>query len=141
MAEQTSEQAECPTCGPTTLEQHSLPTAVERILAARLAENTQYHLDMHRAYRPEVVAEIAVEVSEEMDWAAVAAWCGGRIETSEQGDSGEYGSSIVIPGCRDAAGVGSWITLDHAGRFRVRTEVMGPEHGLPPATATGDADA
>lgn len=108
-------------------EWNSLPTAIERVLT----EQRDMDYDMHLAYRPEVVAEIAVRLDEEHDWEATAKWCGGTLRNAEVADSGEYESYIDIPGV-GAAWQGSWITLDHDGRFRIRTEVDGPERPSPP---------
>lgn len=79
------------------------------------------------AYRPEVVAEVAVHLSEESDWEAIAAWCSGTIRSSGL-PSGDYVSYIDLPG-GDSACEGSWITLDHHGVFRVRA-VLDPPSAL-----------
>ena len=98
----------------------SLPTAIDRLLGDRAA----LHLAMHHAYRPEVVAEIAVNLSDHDSWDHLAAWCGGRIDTS-QDPSGEHHSVLVLPN-GDVGGEGSWLVLTHDGEFRIRYEVAAP---------------
>lgn len=108
-----------------------LPDDLVRVVEDLLTEQRDLDYDMHLAYRAEVVAEIAVRLDEEHDWEATAKWCGGTLRNAEVADTGEYESYIDIPGV-GAAFQGCWITLDHEGRFRVRTEVDGPERPLPP---------
>lgn len=83
-------------------------------------------LAAHLAYRPEVVAEVAVPLSDESDWEKIAAWCGGTIGSSEAGDSGEWDSWIRIPGVNEVATNRSWIVKRHDGTFDVRLEVEEP---------------
>lgn len=99
-------------------------------LEAELAD-VLLQIEYHKAFRPEVVAEVAVELTEEADWDEVATWCGGGIQTF-QDPSGEYTSYIIIPGSRTESGraewvpQGMWITLDHDGKFRVRHTIGQP---------------
>lgn len=102
-------------------EWNSLPAAIERLLTA----DRDFHLEMHQAFRPEAVAEVAVHLSEEADWEAIAAWCGGSLG-STQDPSGEYAGYIDIPGV-GCAGESCWITLAHDGTFRIRAEVAAPD--------------
>lgn len=91
---------------------------------ARLREKIDVDRAMHEAFRPEVVAEVAVPVSDEMDWQAVADWCGGTIG-SAQDPSGEYTSSIAIPGVGEAY-QGMWIVQRHDLTFAIRATLEGP---------------
>ncbi len=79
---------------------------------------------LHRAYRPEVVAEVAVALGDESDWEQVAAWCGGTI-VNVQDPSGEHVSLIDVPDV-GAAGEGSWIVQRLDGTFAIRSVVAGP---------------
>jgi hypothetical protein len=79
---------------------------------------------MHAAFRPEVVAEIAVQLSDDADWEEIARWCGGRID-GETLPSGDYASRMVVGG--ETAVEGMWVTLGHDGVFRVRHTIDGPE--------------
>lgn len=92
---------------------------------AALEREREHGLAMHRAFRPEVVAEIAVHLGSHENWDTIAQWCGGRIETTRD-PSGEYSSYIRLPDGQTAF-ERSWLTLDHAGHFRVREVVEGPE--------------
>lgn len=84
-------------------------------------------LAMHLAFRPEVVAEIAVAVDDECSWDTIAAWCGGKVESGPDGtDSGEWDSWIVIPGVSEVAVRGTWIVQRHDLTFGVRIGVEGP---------------
>lgn len=40
----------------------------------------------------------AVQLTDDADWAAIAAWCGGKLRRFEWADSGEYGTTLRIPG-------------------------------------------
>ena len=91
---------------------------------AKLREKIDVDRAMHEAFRPEVVAEVAVLVCDEMDWQAVADWCGGTIG-STQDPSGEYTSSLTIPGV-GSAGEGQWIVQRHDGTFAIRATLEGP---------------
>lgn len=107
---------------------------VERIVKRR----DQHHLDMHRAYRPEVVAEVAVHLGSHEDWEELTKWTGGRIETS-QDPSGEYTSTLVLPN-GEAGGDWAWVVLNHAGEFHIRAEVAAPEPlSRPDASTEGGA--
>lgn len=98
---------------------------VTRAEAERMvAEQSEMDLAMHKAYRPEVVAEVAVHLSEETDWDAVAKWCGGTIRTGQE-PSGEYVSDMHIPGV-GTAWQGAWIVQRHDRTFAIRAEVEGP---------------
>jgi hypothetical protein len=99
---------------------------VTRSEAERMvAEQRETDLAMHEAYRPEVVAEVAVHLSEDTDWEAVAAWCGGTIRTGSSTPSGEYESTIDIPGV-GTTWQGAWIVQRHDLSFAIRAEVAGP---------------
>lgn len=87
------------------------------------AENERLRVE-HEAYRPEVAAEIAVQLTEDADWPEIAKWCGGRLD-GETLPSGDYSSWINVGGER--AGEGAWITLGHDRVFRVRWSLDGPE--------------
>lgn len=104
----------------------ALVEEVERLRAevARLREKIDVDRAMHEAFRPEVVAEVAVPVCDEMDWQAVADWCGGTID-SVQDPSGEYTSSIAIPGVGEAY-QGMWIVQRHDLTFAIRATLEGP---------------
>lgn len=91
------------------------------------ADQAAEDLAMHHAFRPEVVAEVAVAVDDECSWEAIAAWCGGTIKSGPDGtDSGEWVSWIVIPGVNEVAGHGTWIVQRHDLAFDVRISVEGP---------------
>lgn len=108
-----------------------------------LAEQEEYHLAMHRAYRPEVVAEVAVHLGSHESWEDLAEWCGGRIVTS-QDPSGEYVSDLVLPN-GERGGDWAWLVLNHAGEFHFRAEVAEPTRVTSPgegnAVALGRGDA
>lgn len=108
--------------------------AVERIVTQRVAANADYHLAMHQAYRPEVVAEVAVHLGSHEDWDRLVEWTGGRIEPS-QDPSGEYTSMLVLPN-GEVGGDWAWLVLNHAGEFHFRAEVQPPDALTRPATAT-----
>lgn len=90
----------------------------------RLREKIDVDRAMHEAFRPEVVAEVAVLVCDEMDWQAVADWCGGTVG-STQDPSGEYTSYLTIPGVGPAF-EGMWIVQRHDLTFAVRATLDGP---------------
>ncbi|WP_372595533.1 hypothetical protein [Actinotalea sp.] len=94
------------------------------VTEAAVEEQRQVDLAMHEAYRPEVVAEIAVPLGEDADWERIAKWCGGTIESSAD-MSGEWSSAIRIPGVGDAW-EGSWIVQRHDLTFAIRAVVEGP---------------
>jgi len=102
--------------------------AVGEIVAARVgkavSEQREIDLAMHRAYRPEVVAEVAVHLGSHEDWDEIVRWCGGRIETN-QDPSGEYVSCLVLPN-GEAGSEQSWLVLTHDGEFHIRAEVQAP---------------
>lgn len=129
-------------------------TAVPRLLdaldtaeaeVARLRRQHEMDLAMHEAYRPEVVAEVAVCLDDDTDWEVVAAWCGGTIH-NVQNPSGEYTSYVTIPGVGEAWN-GSWIVQRHDLSFDVRAEVAGPSEesvarlAARPAPVPDDSDA
>jgi len=97
---------------------------VQRLIEAAVAEQRDMDLAMHQAYRPEVVAEVAVHLDDEASWEAIAAWCGGTIHNT-QDPSGEYTSVIEIPDV-GVAWNGSWITQRLDGAFVIRAVVEGP---------------
>lgn len=98
---------------------------VTRAEAERMvARQREDDLAMHEAYRPEVVAEVAVHLCEEADWEAVAEWCSGTIATGQE-PSGEYVSELHIPGV-GTAWQGAWIVQRHDLSFDIRAEVAGP---------------
>ncbi len=101
-------------------EWNSLPTAIDRLLAQR----EEYHLAMHRAYRPEVVAAVAVHLGSHEDWQHLAEWCGGTIH-NESDPSGEYSSFITLPN-GEVGGDWAWLVLNHEGEFHFHTEVEAP---------------
>ncbi|GEL47422.1 hypothetical protein CHO01_25380 [Cellulomonas hominis] len=108
---------------------------VERMLA----EQSEMDRAMHEAYRPEVVAEVAVHLSEGADWDAVAKWCGGTICTGQE-PSGEYVSDMHIPGV-GTAWQGAWIVQRHDGTFAIRAEVAGPSEASVAALTAGAGEA
>lgn len=90
-------------------------------------ETAEMHLALHRGFRPEVVSEVSVPLSEEADWEAIAKWCGGTIHSGPDGtDSGEWGSSIELPN-GDVAANGMWISKGLDGAFTARTAVQEPD--------------
>ena len=99
-----------------------VPALIDEV--KRLREKIDVDRAMHEAFRPEVVAEVAVLVSDEMDWQAVADWCGGTIGSAQE-PSGEYTSSITIPGVGDAY-QGMWIVQRHDLTFAIRATLEGP---------------
>lgn len=99
-------------------------TDIQRRIAAAVEEQHQLDLALHQAYRPEVVAEVAVHLSDETDWEPIAKWCGGTI-SSRQDPSGEYTSTMSIPGVGDAW-EGSWTVQRHDLSFGIRAAVEGP---------------
>lgn len=102
---------------------HVAEVAAREARADQAAED----LAMHHAFRPEVVAEVAVAVDDECSWEAIAAWCGGTIKSGPDGtDSGEWVSWIVVPGVSEVAGHGTWIVQRHDLTFDVRIGVEGP---------------
>jgi len=70
-------------------------------------------------WRPKGVIE-AVHLTEDLDWDAVAAWCGGDHGLQALGDSGEFDGRITVDGLAGAehAYEGDWI-VKHTGGFRV----------------------
>lgn len=100
--------------------------ALEGIQAIRdNAEELGLH--MHRAFRPEVVSEVSVPLTEESDWDAIAKWCNGTIRSAPDGtDSGEWTSWIDLPN-GEAAFPGTHISKGFDGTFQVRTEVEAPD--------------
>lgn len=105
---------------------HYLKTLPGRTEQEIRADQRAEDLALHLAFRPEVVAEVAVPLSDESDWEKIAAWCGGTIGSSEAGDSGEWDSWIAIPGADQVATSRSWIVKRHDGTFDVRLEVEEP---------------
>jgi len=95
-----------------------------RAEVARLREQIDVDRAMHEAYRPEVVAEVAVHLGDDTDWDAIAAWCGGTIG-STQDPSGEYTPGLTIPGVGEAC-EGMWIVQRHDLTFAIRAELTGP---------------
>lgn len=84
-------------------------------------------LAMHRAYRPEVVAETAVPLGEDSDWEQIAQWCGGTIGSAPDGtDSGEWTSWIALPN-GESAFSGMWIIKALDGTFSTRYAVAEPD--------------
>lgn len=84
-------------------------------------------LALYRAYRPEVVAEVAVALGEDSDWEAIAKWCGGAIGSGPDGtDSGEWTSWIDLPNGESAV-AGMWIIKTLGGTFSTRIEVAEPD--------------
>lgn len=100
-------------------------TLIPQVRREAEAQQQETDLALHRGFRPDVVAEIAVRLDEEHDWEKTAAWCGGTVGSGPYGTEGEWHSWITLPD-GTTAGQGSWITLDHDGVFRVRLEVDGP---------------
>lgn len=89
-------------------------------------EQREVDLAMHHAYRPEVVAEVAVYLGDESDWEGIATWCAGTINSAPDGTpSGEYVSWIDIPDVGKAFDR-TWIVQRHDRSFALRTEVEGP---------------
>ena len=101
------------------------------------AEQREIDLEMHHAYRPEVVAEVAVYLGDDADWDGIAAWCGGDIETGRDVND-EYYSWIVIPGFGPVH-QGQWLVKHHDGSWSVRAEVEAPsEQSLATLRAEGE---
>lgn len=109
----------------------AVAAAIDEYVEAAKAEQREVDLAMHLAYRPEVVAEVAVHLGSHEDWEEIARWCGGRIESS-QDPSGEYNSVIVLPN-GEAGGEWAWLMLGHDGEFHFRAGVEAPA-----STATAD---
>lgn len=66
---------------------------------------------------PEVQAVQLLD-ADDLDWYAIAAWCGGEVGVQASGDSGEFDSYIEIPGQQRCAFEGAWI-VNGASGFRV----------------------
>jgi len=101
---------------------------------AALREELENQRLMHKAYRPEVVAEIAVQLTEDADWQEIATWCGGTLRHSSD-SSGEVTTYLDLPGVGSVC-QGMWITLDHDGRFRARAEIAAPSPDVERAERT-----
>lgn len=111
-------------------EGHSHRAWVEAKIAARVAEQYEHDTAMHRAYRPEVVAEVAVHLGSHDDWTELAKWCGGTL-SGDQDPSGEWSATLTLPN-GERAGEWAWLVLTHSGEFHFRTEVQAPEPRLQP---------
>lgn len=96
----------------------------DAMISAVRDEEREIALALLSSYRPEVVSEVAVELSEESDWDTIATWCGGEIVNTGH-PSGDVTSSIVLPD-GSVAGDRQWITLGLDGAFRVRDEIQAP---------------
>lgn len=106
------------------------PIVHRRETQARASQD-ELDLAMHHAYRPEVVAEVAVELTEDADWERIAAWCGGTVDSGPDGtDSGEWTSWLTIPDVGVAAR-NQWITQRHDLTFAIRDIVAAPSQRLP----------
>lgn len=82
---------------------------------------------MFEAYRPEVVCEVAVRLSEEADWAAIAEWCGAEVKSSSDGtDSGEWMSWLELPDGTTFS-ENTWVVKGYDGGFKTRWEVLEPD--------------
>lgn len=111
-----------------------LAGAVEALLTEQYNED----LAMHRAYRPEVVAEIAVHLGSHEDWDEIATWCGGKVVTASD-QNGEYNSTLVLPN-GERGSEWAWLVLDHGGEFHFRAEVAAPVIRAPRPSATQPDD-
>ena len=60
---------------------------------------------------------------DDLDWFAIAAWCGGEVGVQAVGDTGEFDSYIEIPGQDRCAYEGSWIVQEPGG-FRIREDFV-----------------
>lgn len=111
---------------------YSVDSVVDGLVATvedLLSQQRDEDLAMHHAYRPEVVAEVAVHLGSHEDWNHIANWCGGEIHHGSD-PSGEGYSWITLPN-GEQGGDWAWLVLNHAGEFHFRTEVEAPS--LPPA--------
>lgn len=105
----------------------SVQEVLRELVEHYASEQEQMGLDMHRAYRPEVVSEVAVFLGEDSDWNGVARWCGGTVNSGPDGtDSGEWTSWIEVPGVGTAP-EGTWLVKRLDGTFDVRVEVGAPD--------------
>ncbi|MBX6749999.1 MAG: hypothetical protein IRY85_10090 [Micromonosporaceae bacterium] len=70
-------------------------------------------------FRKKPVEIEAAQLTEDADWEAVAAWCGGRLANVEQADSGEYETTLVISTLEGdmTACVGDWVIRGVKGEF------------------------
>lgn len=113
----------------------AIAKAVVPIIEREVKEQETHDLAMHYAYRAEVVAEIAVHLSDEDGWDGIAKWCGGEIGSGPDGtDSGEYFSWITLPSGERAA-TGMWIVKRIDGTFAARYEVDEPDEETLPRRA------
>lgn len=98
--------------------------ALKRKVAAEREAQRVEDMHNHWVFRPEVVAEVAVQLDDEANWDEIAIWVDGEIITG-QDPSGEYHSLIQIPDV-GAAGEGDFIIKRHDGSFDIRQHVAAP---------------
>lgn len=98
--------------------------AVKRTIGAEREAQREDDIHLHYAFRPEVVAEVAVQLTGEADWEALAEMVDGWLNTGAD-LSGEYHSVIEVPGA-GAAGEGEWIIKRHDGSWAVRHHIEEP---------------
>lgn len=80
----------------------------------------------HRAYRPEITSAVAVPLSDDSDWEAIAKWCSGTIQSAPDGtDSGEWSSWIELENGQCASS-DTWIVKNLDGSFNVGQGVEEP---------------
>lgn len=69
----------------------------------------------------EIVPAVAVQLTDEADWEQLAALCGGELQTGSD-PSGEYVTTLTIPGCPNAAGEYDWLVQHQDGSWSVHSE-------------------
>lgn len=87
----------------------------EHWLASRIPDFVSHYASRRD---PSVHVE-AIQLTDAADWEAIARWCGGELRNHEMADSGEYATTLRIPGTPHpprfvSAGEGDWVvkTLD-----------------------------
>lgn len=70
---------------------------------------------------PEVHAVQLLD-ADDLDWYAIATWCGGKVGVQAVGDSGEFDAYIEMPGGA-CAFEGAWIVREPSG-FRIREDFV-----------------
>lgn len=98
--------------------------ALKRKISADREGQRVEDMQIHWAYRPEVVAEVAQQLTYEANWDEIAEWIGGEIITG-QDPSGEHHSLIQIPNV-GVASEGDFIIKRHDGSFDIRQHVAAP---------------
>lgn len=92
--------------------------AAEPHIALRVNEEYTVQRALWHTSQPEVTCEVAMILSEDADWEAVAAWCGGKVCSGPDGtDSGEWIGWVELPDGQ-TVGEGGWISVGLDGVFR-----------------------